>query len=99
MAVSADIAKGWFEGWTPLKPRSDFKAKGKLCDKGYGCVYVYYSVDRKHTKENALYVGQTGEPSKHASTMSPRRIIKNPGGKAGHICVLSISKTRIIARF
>jgi hypothetical protein len=59
LAVSADIAKVWFEGRAPLKPRKDFEAKGKLCDEGCGCVYVYYSVDRKNTKENALYVGQT----------------------------------------
>ena len=47
-----------------LNPRIDFEARGKLGDKGYGCVYVYYSVDRKDTKENALYVGQTGRTSK-----------------------------------
>jgi hypothetical protein len=60
LAVSADIAKVWFDDRAPLKPRSDFEAKGKLGDKSCGCVYVYYSVDRKDTKENALYVGQTG---------------------------------------
>lgn len=60
MAVSADIAKVWFERQAPPKPRSNFEARGKVCDEGSRCVYVYYSVDRKNTKENALYVGQTG---------------------------------------
>ena len=57
LAVSADIAKVWFDDRAPLKPRSDFEAKGKLGDKGCGCVYVYYSVENGNTKESGLYVG------------------------------------------
>ena len=64
LAVSGDIAKVWFEGRAPLKTRSVFEARGKLCDESCGCVYVYYSIDRYDTKENALYVGQTGRTIK-----------------------------------
>ena len=60
LAVSADIAKVWFDDRAPLKPRSDFEAKGKLGDKGCGGVYVYYSVENGNKQERALYVGQTG---------------------------------------
>jgi hypothetical protein len=60
LAVSADIAKAWFQGRAPMKSRSDFEAKGKLGDEGCGCVYVYYSVENGNTKESPLYVGQTG---------------------------------------
>jgi hypothetical protein len=34
LAVSADIAKVWFDDRAPLKPRNDFEAKGKLGDEG-----------------------------------------------------------------
>jgi hypothetical protein len=54
--VSADIAKVWFDDRAPLKPRSNFEAKGKLGDEDCGCVYVYYSVENGNTKESALYV-------------------------------------------
>lgn len=76
MAVSADIAKVWFEGWAPLKPRSVFEARGKLCDDGSGCVYVYYAVDINDTQENALYVGQTGRTIK-----ARQHDIKSPHNK------------------
>jgi hypothetical protein len=43
--------------------------------------------------------GRLDEVSKLARKISHRRTIKNLGGKAGHICVSSISKTRSTAKY
>jgi hypothetical protein len=99
LAVSADIAKAWFQGRAPLKPRSDFVAKGKLGDEGCGCVYVYYSVENGNTKESALYVGQTGGGIKARPHFQTSPHNKNLGGKAGHICVSSISNSRSTTKY
>jgi hypothetical protein len=55
LAVTAAMARKWFEERATLKTAEQFKARGGLGDKHMGAVYVYFDAQGR-----ALYVGETG---------------------------------------
>ncbi|OWQ41660.1 MULTISPECIES: GIY-YIG nuclease family protein [Pseudomonas] len=59
LAVTASVARAWFEDRAKIKTRLQFEARGGLGDEGVGSVYVYF-LEAGH----AVYVGQTGRTIK-----------------------------------
>jgi len=59
LAVTAAVARAWFEDRALIKTRDQFDKRGGLADGGTGAVYAYFTAEGK-----AVYVGQTGRKVK-----------------------------------
>jgi len=59
LAMTAAVARTWFEERALIKTRDQFDKRGGLDDKGTGAVYAYFTAEGK-----AVYVGQTGRAVK-----------------------------------
>lgn len=60
LAMTAAVARAWFEERAPIKTRPQFDKRGGLSDQGIGTVYVYFTAEGR-----AVYVGQTGRAVKN----------------------------------
>lgn len=59
LAMTAAVARTWFEERALIKTREQFDKRGGLADEGSGAVYAYFTGEGR-----AVYVGQTGRAVK-----------------------------------
>jgi hypothetical protein len=59
LAVTAAVARTWFEDRALIKTRTQFEKRSGLTDEGTGAVYAYFTAEGR-----AVYVGQTGRKVK-----------------------------------